>query len=183
MATGLYIDARQLQKGVKGFERLVKEFPNEVSDVLNASAEDIERNAKAKAPKDRGASGLAGSISKTITNPLVKHITANAPYAAYVEFGTGKLAAQGVASLPPDYKTYAAQFRTGAGKRSIKGLLFILMDWFDRHGIKDKQHRYHIAKKIFLNGTHPHPFMIPALIDQQKIIIRDMFALLNKLKL
>lgn len=182
MATGLYIDARQLQKGVKGFERLIKEMPDKVSDVLNASALEIEDKAKRAAPADRGASGLRGSISADINKPLTKRITAGAPYAAYVEFGTGRYAAQEVSRLPPDYKTYAARFRTGSGKRSVKGMLFILMGWFGRVGIKDKQKQYHIAKNIVINGTHPHPFMIPAIISQIPILKRNMQTLLSKLK-
>jgi HK97 gp10 family phage protein len=182
MASGLYIDTRQLTKGAAMFERLTKELPDRVSDVLTASAQDILTKAKQNVPKDRGAAGLAGSLSINIDKPLQKHITANAPYAAYVEFGTGRLAAQEVGKYPATYQAFAARFRSNAGRRSIKGMLFILMDWFERHGIKDKQRRYFIAKSIVINGTHAHPYMIPALIDQEKIIIRDMTTLLRALK-
>lgn len=182
MPQGIYIDARQLAKGAKAFEQLTKMLPDKVSDVLNANALEIEGKAKRAAPADRGAAGLSGSISADITNSLTKHITVGAPYAAYMEFGTGVYAAQYVSSLPADFKTYAATFR-GSKKASIKGLLFILMDWFKRQGIKDKQHQYFIAKNIFINGVHPHPFLIPSLISQLPQLNRDMTALLNSLKL
>ena len=178
MPQGLYIDARRLKKGAAAFDKLVKQLPDRVSDVLNANALAIEASAKIAAPGDRGL--LRQTISADTSKPLQKHITANAPYAAYVEFGTGILAAQYVASLPADYQTFAAQFKRGK-MRSIKSVLFILMDWFKRVGIKDKSYQYFIAKKIFLKGVHPHPFLIPALIKQQKQIIRDMATLLKTL--
>ena len=180
MAKGLYIDARQLVKGAKAMERLTAKFPDIVSDILNDNAEAIVLRAKRDAPADRG--DLRKGISFTNDKQLEKHITSRAPYSAYVEFGTGKYAAQEVSKYPPAYQTFAAQYR-GGKKPSIKGLLFILMEWFERVGIKDKQHRYFIAKNIFINGIHPHPFLIPALIDQQKEIIKDFQNALKQLKI
>src|SRR6478736_23205 len=200
MASGLYIDARQLQKGAKGFERLIKEMPDKVSDVLNASALEIERKAKRAAPADRGL--LRQKISAHTSKPLQKHIIANAPYAAYVEFGTGKYAAQTVSAYPAEYQAFAAQFK-GKGGSNFKEFIRLLAEWVKRKGItgtysvktrkrtgnkanrqrEDLQAAYAIAISILRNGIHAHPFMIPALIAQQPKIIKDMTRLLNKLKL
>lgn len=200
MAIGLYIDARQLQKGVKGFERLIKEMPDKVSDVLNASALEVERKAKRAAPADRGF--LRQSISSDISRKLQKHIHANAPYAAYVEFGTGKFAAQYVATLPPDYQAFAARFK-GRGGGGFKEFVRLLAEWVKRKGLagtystktrrrtgnraarqsEDLSVAYAIAIYILRNGIHPHPYMIPALIQQQPKIKKDMVALVNKFKI
>lgn len=200
MAQGLYIDARQLTKGIKGFERLIKEMPDKVSDVLNASALEIEAKAKRAAPADRGL--LRQTISADITKSLKKHITSHAPYSAYVEFGTGKFAAQYVATLPSNYQAFAAQFRGGGGG-GFKEFIRLLAEWVKRKGItgtysvktrrrtgnraarqsEDLSVAYAIAISILRNGIHPHPFMIPALIAQEPKIKRDMQTLLNKLKI
>lgn len=198
MATGLYIDARQLQKGAKGFDRLIKEFPDKISYVLDGAADEIVRNAKRAAPKDRGETqqGISADISK----PLSKQITSRAPHSAWIEFGTGKYAAQYVSTLPAEYAAYAAQFKTGSKKfPPIK----VIAEWVKRKGLagtysiktkrrtgnkatrekQDLQVAYLIARAIFINGVHPHPFMIPALIAQAPKINRDLTALLNKLKI
>jgi hypothetical protein len=183
MAKGLYIDARELTKGAKSFERLIKEFPDKVSDVLNSNALEIERNAKTAAPADRGL--LRQTISADLSKPLQKHLTANAPYAAYVEFGTGKYAAEQVSKYPADYQKFASQFK-GKGGGGFKDFIRLLTEWVRRKGI-DKKHpertAYAIAISILRNGVHPHPFMIPALINQQKEIVNDIKTLLNRLKI
>lgn len=182
MADGLYIDARQLQKGAKGFERLIKELPDRVSDVLNASALEIEAKAKRAAPADRGM--LRQTISADTSKDLEKRITANAPYAAYVEFGTGKYAAQYVSTLPANYHAFAAQFK-GKGGGGFKEFVRLLTEWVKRKGIDSENPEstaYAIARSILINGVHPHPYLIPAVINQQKILIRDMQTLLKQLK-
>src|SRR6478752_3331616 len=126
MAKGLYIDARQLQKGAKGFERLIKEMPDRVSDVLNSSAKKIVAVARRNAPADRG--DVKRGIESTNTELLKKHITSRAPYSAYIEFGTGKHAAQYVSGLPGDYQTFAAQFKGGGGG-GFKEFLKLITEW------------------------------------------------------
>lgn len=200
MAKGLYIDARQLKAGVKGFERLIKEFPNDVSYVLNANAQTIEAKAKRDAPADRGQ--LRQGISIDINNPLQKHITSHAPYSAYIEFGTGKYAAQKVSEYPAEYQQFAAQFK-GKGGGGFKEFIKLLAEWVRRKGLagtystktkrrtgnkaarqqQDLQVAYAIAISILKNGVHPHPFMIPALIQQAPKISRDMIKLINDLKI
>src|SRR6478735_5520560 len=152
MAKGLYIDARQLQKGAKGFERLIKEMPDRISDVLNAAALEIEAKAKRRVPKDRGAAGLAGSISADTKNKLHKRITANAPYAAYVEFGTGKYAAQEVSKLPPDYQAFAAQFKGKGSGAGFYEFVLAILAWIKRKGIVSKNAEYRVSSKIGKDG-------------------------------
>lgn len=179
MADVITIDTKGFNKGVKQFEALIKRFPERVDDVMNKSALQIEKQAKTDAPANNGQ--LRQLISADVSLTLIKRITVATPYAAFMEFGTGAWAAQYVSTLPAEYKAYAAQFKGGGKKPSIKGMMYILMKWFERKGIKDKQHQYFIAKKIIRNGVHPHPFLIPAVIKQKQVIIKDMQTMLNKL--
>jgi HK97 gp10 family phage protein len=81
--------------------------------VTNNTAEVISGNAKQKAPVDLGQ--LRQSIGNT-TATIVKNrsfIFANAPYAAYVEFGTG-----GKVSIPKGFEEIAIKFK-GKGIREV----------------------------------------------------------------
>lgn len=180
MAQGIYIDAKDFNGGVAALKKLFAQFPDRVDDVLQDNAEEIRENAIRRAPANNGS--LRQNISIDISRPLKKTISSKEPYSAYVEFGTGAYAAAEVSKLPPQYRTYAAQFKTGNNKRTIKGMLFFLMQWFKRKGITDKQHQYFIARKIVRDGTHPHPFMLPALFQQKDKIIADLKNLMKKLK-
>ncbi len=199
MAVGLTIDAKELLNGAKLFDAIAKKLPGKIHDILNANAEDIVTKAKNDAPADRG------DLRKYISFKSIKlaeiHITCNVPYAAYIEFGTGRYAAQTVSKYPAEYQKFAAQYRTG--NRQFPPIKLI-MEWVIRKGLvatfnvktrkrvgtgksKAEQERasqmaYVIARSIFINGVHPHPFMIPALIDQTPKIIKDFKILLEKLK-
>ena len=103
-------------KGFKELEKSLKEFGKEgqavALDVVFATASDIERDAKAEAPKNYGK--LAQSIrSIKVENEVKYKVQANEPYAAFVEFGTGALV-----SIPDGWTDMAADFR-GRGIRQV----------------------------------------------------------------
>ncbi len=214
MADGLIIDVSQLGKRAQQFEQLITRFPKQVDDILNANAQEIVATAKRLAPADRG--GIREGISAITSQQLNKHITSQAPYSAYMEFGTGKYAAQYVATLPATYQAYAAQFKGKAGGDSFVTFVFRMAEWIIRKGIgvtyttgivknKGGGHRldlnratprkrnlkgdalmnlaYVIARSIYINGVHPHPFLLPALFKQERIMKRDLIRYLNYLKL
>lgn len=185
MADSLIIDASQLKNGSAALSKLIAGFPKQVSEVLDASAEDVVLNAKLNAPYNLGT--LWKFIIADTDKPLVKHVTVKVPYAAYIEFGTGKFAAQTVSAYPENYQAFAAQFRGPAGGGNFKEFVMLLAIWVQRKGIakgKDVNSvAYAIARSIIKNGVHPHPFLIPALIRQQPILIRDMETLINNLKI
>jgi HK97 gp10 family phage protein len=167
----IYIDTSSLSSGADRFKVMGPELASAVDDVLNANVLEIDAKAKQLAPGDRGF--LRQNISADTSQFLRKEITVNAIYAAYVEFGTGAYAAQYVSTLPEDWQTFASQFKHEQGSRSIKGILFVLAGWFSRHGI-DKQHAYFIARKIFIYGTKPHPFLYPAIQAQLPQLETDL---------
>ena len=95
----------------------------------NANAATIVTRAKNDAPADRG--DIKKYISATNDKPLEKHISCRVPYAAYIEFGTGRYAAQQVSQYPTEYRTFAAQFQKGRRWPPIK----LIMEWILRKGI------------------------------------------------
>lgn len=75
-----------------------------VHDAVQMAAEIVVDEAKALVPVDTGA--LQDSISATVTDTettSAAKITAAQPYAAYVEFGTGRRGAAGPGSGPYPY--------------------------------------------------------------------------------
>lgn len=81
--------------------------------VTNKTADNISGNAKQKAPVDLGQ--LRQSIGNT-TATIAKNtslIFASAPYAAYVEFGTG-----GKVSVPKGFEDIAIKYK-GKGIREV----------------------------------------------------------------
>src|SRR5689334_7311720 len=90
----------------------VKAYPKDIDRIINREFEawgrDMQNKAQLNAPVDEGQ--LKRSISHTVSNLEVK-VAVNVDYAAFVEFGTKKFAAEWVATLPPDWQQFAATFR------------------------------------------------------------------------
>lgn len=104
-----------LDKLVKDLKSLGKEGVQAIADVTEANARDIETTAKQLSPVDTGK--LRQSIKSLEVDKLNWKITANAtgtaPYAAYMEFGTG-----GLVEVPAELTEVAIQFK-GAGVKKI----------------------------------------------------------------
>lgn len=113
MANKSYI--KGLDKLVKDLRSLGKEGVQAIADVTEANARDIEVTAKQFAPKDTGK--LSQSIKANEVDRLNWKVTANstgiAPYAAYMEFGTG-----GLVEVPAELSEMAIKFK-GAGVKKI----------------------------------------------------------------
>jgi len=100
---------------IKQLRALGKEGQKAVARASETVASEIELDAKLLAPVDTGK--LRQSIKKTEITPLRWSIAANAtgiaPYAPYIEFGTG-----GLVDVPPELAEIAIQFK-GKGIRKI----------------------------------------------------------------
>lgn len=81
--------------------------------VTNSTAENIVNEAKQRVPVDNGQLKL--SIGKTTARIGFNRsfVFANAPYAAFIEFGTG-----GLVSIPKGFEEIAAKFK-GKGIKQI----------------------------------------------------------------
>ncbi len=189
------IDTSQLSKGAARFNNMSAELADLVDDVLNTNALEMAEKAKQFAPADRGF--LRQHISAKTDTFLIKEIVVDAPYAAYVEFGTGKFAAEYVASLPADWQEFALQFK-GKGRGDYFDFLNAILDWVKRKGLSDVTNSYTgkkvggkaakenlvvlaeaIAWWILKHGIKQHPFLRPAYKGQLFKLGRD---LVNALK-
>lgn len=103
---------RDLLTKLDGMSQSVKE---EVADTIEMTAKEIERQAIRRAPIDTGK--LRQSIQAVKIDELTYEVQANAtglaPYAPYVEFGTG-----GLVNVPPELQEMASKFR-GRGIRKV----------------------------------------------------------------
>lgn len=196
MPDALYIDSTgfaRITDKLKGMEKAVVES---VDSVLNANAIEIATKAKQFAPVDIG--GLRSSISPETSELLNKHVTVNANYAAYVEFGTGKYAAAYAGSLPDNWQQFAMQFK-GKGGGGMAEFLKNIEAWVKRnitatYSVKSKrqthtkdeakrikQMAYLIARSILKNGIKPQPFLFPAYEQQRGQILKDIETVLKSL--
>jgi len=178
MTKGLNIELQGLDNALKAMKGLSAKALVDVKDEMNAFGQKVVLDAKQLAPTDEGK--LKNSISYKL-NGLDLEITVAANYAAYVEFGTRRYASEQVASLPPDWKAFAAQFK-GKGGGSMDEFLLRIIDWVGRKGlagtysvktgrrtgsksaraIEDAEAAYPIALAILRNGVKAHPFLYPA---------------------
>lgn len=172
--------------------------------VLDKHALAISTKAKQRAPVDEGILRNSLGISVSTGNKLSRVITVNTPYAAFMEFGTGKYAAEYIASLPDDWQAYAAQFRGQKGG-TFDEMIRNLTDWVHRHSQfgegavtgtfsvkshrrtgnkktrqdEDRQAAYFIALKILKNGVKAQPFIFPAYKAQLPLLLADAQKILG----
>lgn len=154
---------------IADINRIVKDSEQQIKIALVDFGTKVEMDAKRDAPADEGK--LRNSINTVYKNGQVA-ITVTADYAAYMEFGTRKFAAKYVATLPQEWKTYAATFKGGTGggfERFIKAI----MAWVKRKGIDDKA-AYPIALKILREGVRPQPFLYPAVKKHTPELQKDI---------
>jgi HK97 gp10 family phage protein len=196
MANAVTIDLTGLEKLKERLKAMPKEVAEGVDDVLSANAIAIATKAKELAPVDIG--GLRSSIGQDISKPLEKHVTVNAGYAAWVEFGTGSYAADYVGSLPATWREFAMRFKGKTGG-SFADLVNNLEKWVQRnvtatYSIKTqkrtkttdektrtKQLAYIIAISILKKGIKPHRFLFPAYEQQRGQILDDIVTVLKSL--
>lgn len=94
-------NVKGLEELIKTLERVPKELDKEVESILEGNAQEIERDAKSKAPvgtpESTGIKGyIGGSLQQSIKATKTKekeytikaNATGKAPYAAFVEYGT-----------------------------------------------------------------------------------------------
>ena len=178
----------------------------------------VERDAKATLQHGSGGFGptsntghLANSVVGTVIRALgssssniIGKVTVTANYAAYIEFGTRKFAARYVATLPQDWKTYAATFK-GKGGGTFDQFVQDLLVWIKNRGIRlepkqmeqgddfsfgklrkskkkkkqtilegQQQLAYIFAKKIMVEGIRAQPFLYPAVVKHTPKLIEDI---------
>jgi HK97 gp10 family phage protein len=171
------IDATGLDVVIKKFNNLSKEIKNDVEDELNAWAMNVEQDAKMLVKSDSYNNGrLLGSINHK-SEGMEASVSANTEYAAYIEFGTRKFAAQYVATLPQDWQSYASTFKGPTGK-GFNELLLSIKQWCQDKGI-DEGDAYMIALRIAVNGVRARPFLYPSVNKNLPIFIKNIKNILK----
>lgn len=92
-------------------KRYAEKFPKETADAIKEEGFRLQAMAKSDAPADTGK--LRQNIDIDNSEEFTSKVTANVPYAPYVEFGTG-----GEVQIPDGWEEIAAQFK-GKGIRTI----------------------------------------------------------------
>lgn len=193
---GVMFQIQGLDAAIKHSNRLAKEVKQDVQEELNEFADAVSALAKRLAPADEGH--LRGAIAPIRGNGnLEASIVCAVVYAAFMEFGTRKYAAKYVATLPQDWRTYAATFKGQSGG-SMDEFIQAIMAWVRRKGISgdrtksgnvsnsrsslDKQQSaaYAISLNILQNGVKPHPFLYPAVIAEVPKLTERLKKILNK---
>lgn len=196
--------AEPLQLEVKGLDQMLaklgdmrKMLEPALDQAMTKSAVRIATAAKKRAPHDMGL--LRNSISADTSRKLDKRVVADVFYAPFMEFGTGKFAAQYVATLPTDWATYAATFKGSGNGGNVNDFLDKLTDWVGRQGLagtysvktrrrtgpkanrvnENREVAYAIMLYIFRNGIKPKPFLYPAFIEEMPRLEAEIFKIIK----
>lgn len=188
--SSININIKNLDVTLKKFEVATEKIGKIVTNELDAYGLRVVEQAKELAPADEGF--LRNSISHDSERLKVK-ISVSANYAAYLEFGTRRFAAEYVGSLPSNWQEFASQFKGGKGG-TFAELLLAITEWVHRKGLagtysiktrkrtgnktvqesEDRQVAYLIARKILIAGIKPHPYLYPAVNNQVPILIERL---------
>lgn len=164
-------------KGVNKVIADIRQFGAEAERKIAAEtrtiAEQIVKDAKTLAPVNFG--DLQKTISHQKINELNYKISANQPYAAYVEFGTGKKF-----NAPDEWKSLAAQFKGKTGQTFEEGVEAIKL-WLHHKGGDEKDAEW-ILINLIINGQRAQPFLYPAWFKGKNDYKNNLEKLLKRLK-
>jgi len=190
-----------LQKALARFD--IKKYEPKVQACFNNFGLNVVLSAQDNAPEDEGL--LKGSIRQDQIR-LGTQISVGVDYAAYLEFGTRKFAAQYVSSLPADWRQVAARAKGGRGG-TFEEMVLRITEWVRRKGLgtgfagpigvtgtysvksrrrtgskdvqaqQNKQAAYAIALKILREGIPAQPYLYPAVNTNIPILIKELNAI------
>jgi HK97 gp10 family phage protein len=156
---------------ISDLRKLGKQAVEEIEEQTEITARNIEKYAKESAPANLGK--LGQSIRAERINDTLYKIVAHAPYAAYMEFGTGTKVV-----VPDELKSIAAQFK-GKKTGNFKTALKDIKEWCRLKGIPESA-AYPILAKIMRVGITPKPFMYPALLRGRQEYLKALKKVLSK---
>jgi len=166
---------------IKGISEVVaqlrkygKEVEEDIAAVTQNVAQNVALDAKNLAPTNFG--GLGQSIDAIEIKPTQWDISAGgikAPYAPFVEFGTGTLV-----QVPSEWTEIAAQFK---GKKIglEGGFLKHIKEWCKYKGIEEK-YAFAIMLKLLRVGQRPQPYMYPSYVKGRKEYLKQLKLVLKK---
>ena len=166
---------RGINNAISQIRRLSQEAILQMEAETEAVARGIELQAKNLAPTNFGKLGQSIKAEK-VTN-LNWKVTAGgtlAPYAPFVEFGTGTLV-----QVPSEWTQIASEFK---GKKiGLTGGDFFqnIKDWCNEIGI-DEKYAFVIMLKLIRVGQEPQPYMYPAYVEGRKKYLERLKAIIRR---
>jgi len=167
------VNVQGLDATLKKFDQLAKDTQDGVQAALNDWADRTATDAITLVSiQSSDENGLKGSIKPLYGNGSAAVVAAQ-KYAAYIEFGTRKFAAEYVASLPNEWQAYAATFKSRGGGGTARDFWKSIQAWGNRKGL-EPSHIYFTYKKILRDGIRPKPFLYPSVNKNLPLLIKDI---------
>ena len=107
-------EIKGLQELLKKFKTLDKEIVQNVEDIMEGAAKNIEEDAKVAAPVDFGKLRQGIKLEPIAGKEMGYRVVAKEKYSAFMEFGTGGKNVK----VPAELKKIAAEFK-GKGIREV----------------------------------------------------------------
>jgi HK97 gp10 family phage protein len=166
---------RGVNNAISQIRNLGQQAIRDMEAVTEQTARDIELKAKTLAPTDLGKLGQSIRAEK-VTAKRWKIVAGGliAPYAPFVEFGTGTLV-----QVPSEWIQLASEFK---GKKiGLAGSDFLqnIKDWCRHRGIEEK-FAFAIMLKLLRVGQKPQPYMYPAYIEGRNKYLERLKAIVRR---
>jgi HK97 gp10 family phage protein len=165
-----------VQKMINQLAKVENEISAEVDAELQSSLNKMTKDAKRAAPANFGQ--LRNSIGSRNESKLRYSLFASAWYAPYVEFGT-----RGKVKVPTELEGVAKNTQGRPSRGNFKAFVESIYLW-GRHKriIKkgDKNHAVNIARKIYINGIAPQPYLWPAFVAERSKLVSNIRAVVNR---
>lgn len=157
---------------LQDIERYGEEIRFKVSAELRATAQQVVREAKRRAPSNMGA--LRRGINFKTHDDLNYEIISSADYSAFVEWGTKKKVI-----VPVELANFAQQFhgikRLQGGTLGFRQAIY---EWCRKKGI-EKKFWYFIFISIAKRGIRAQPFFFPVILAEGEHAKRRIEYILN----
>ena len=168
-----------VEKVLAALQDVQNKVTKEIDAEIEASSNSIRDKAKKRAPYN--FSQLRNSIGTEKMRPMRYSIFATADHAPYVEFGTVKKV-----SVPAELADVAAAVKARPKRGNFKTFIEAIYVWGTKKKVikkGDKNHAYNIARKIYLNGIAPQPFLWPSFLEVKPKLIGRIRNLLKEIDL
>jgi hypothetical protein len=148
----------------------------EISFEMEATAVDIVRVAKQLAGKELGV--LARGITYKKVSSFNFVIISAAQYSAFAEFGTSGISGTSVV-VPSGFEEVASEFKNVSINTGGLTLAQAIEQWGERKGM-ERGDIHGVYLKILHKGRNPHPFLIPAFLEETRKLEQRLRTLLNR---
>jgi hypothetical protein len=155
---------KQVNRVVENINRWERFFVEGVQDRIEATAQRVYDNARARVPRDTGS--LAASLAVLLPQRLTARVASLAPYALAVESGyKGR-------GGPKNRQNRAPFAKVGGRWQAAPDL----RAWALRHGIPEEQH-FALARSIHREGHRAQPFLFKGLNAELAQLLEDLKVL------